>query len=179
MLLARLSIFACLLYAAVAATDDKPGFGPVIEDYGPTFAVADRDVPLRDGFHYKLVFDARAYPGERYAVNVELETVARFLNMHARNGVESDDMDLAVVLHGDALSATLTNAAYRQHFDVDNPNLELLQRLHDAGVRFYACGQTAKFRKYARSDLAPAVQIALSAMTMFATLQADGYSLLP
>lgn len=166
-------------FAPLPALAAGPEFGPVIEDYGPTFAVEDRDVPLREGFRYKLIFDAAAYRGDRTEVNVSLQSVARFLNMHGRNGVSVDDMDLAVVLHGDALSGTLTHAAYRKLYGVDNPNLELLHRLQAVGVRFYACGQTAKFRGFSRADLDPAVEVALAAMTMFATLQADGYSLIP
>lgn len=175
----RFLIFASLCLAPLQLPADEPELGPVIDGYGPTFAVADRDVPLRANFRYRLIFNAVSYPGERSALNVSLESVARFLNMHARNGVAADDMDLAVVLHGDALSATLTNAAYRERFAVDNPNLELLRELHDFGVRFYACGQTARFRGFSRADLSPAVEVGLSAMTLFATLQADGYSLLP
>jgi intracellular sulfur oxidation DsrE/DsrF family protein len=62
---------------------------------------------------------------------------------------------------------------------VDNPNLELVEKLHAAGVRFYVCGQSLAFGKIARSELASPVEVALSAMTMLTVLQSEGYALLP
>jgi hypothetical protein len=37
---------------------DEPMLGPAIEGYGPTFPIADRDIPLAEGAVYRAVFDA-------------------------------------------------------------------------------------------------------------------------
>jgi intracellular sulfur oxidation DsrE/DsrF family protein len=153
--------------------------GPVIEEYGPTFPISDRDVPLRDNFTYKVVFDAGDNSRDTTSLNHELVSVARYLNMHARNGVPVGDMDIAVVLHGAAMKSALTDAAYDSRFETPNPNRELLMKLHDAGVAFYACGQSMAFGGITKRELLSPVKVGLSAMTMLTVLQSDGYALLP
>ncbi|MGI9223583.1 MAG: DsrE family protein [Woeseiaceae bacterium] len=157
----------------------EPALGPVIKDYGPTYLIEDRDVALEDGFVYKAVFDIAAYRGEVTSLNAELVSVARFLNMHARNGTPPGDMDLAIVVHGAALRNLLTHNAYRKRHDIDNPNLDLLIDLHDAGVRIMVCGQSMAFGGIERSELASRVEVGLSAMTLLTVLQSEGYALLP
>ena len=158
---------------------DEPSFGPIIEGYGPTYPIADRDVALPEGFTYKAVFDLARYPGETSDLNPYLVSAARFLNMHARNGVAAGNMDLAVVVHGAAVKNLLSDEAYEARFNRANPNLELLAKLHDAGVRIYVCGQSMTFGGIDRSELAEPAQVALSAMTMLTVLQSNGYALLP
>jgi len=36
-----------LLSFGMLSLADEPSYGPVIEDYGPTYPVNDRDVPLK------------------------------------------------------------------------------------------------------------------------------------
>jgi intracellular sulfur oxidation DsrE/DsrF family protein len=168
-----LSFFATSVFAQAPAT------GPYVSSGGPAFEVANRDVPLRDGYKYRVVFEATEYPGEVTDANREFTIVARFLNMHGKNGVPLEDMDIAVVIHGQTLMAALNDEAYEKINGIKNPNLQLLTDLADAGVKFYACGQSLGFRKWDKSDLAEPVQVGLSAMTMLVTLQADGYAFLP
>lgn len=169
----------CLLAAMAHADDTLTTHGPVIEDFGPTFAIHDRDVALQDEFVYRAVFDASRYSGEPDGLNSTLVSVARFLNMHGRNGVPAENMQLAVVLHGAALKTALSDESYRLRYDTANPNLDLLARLHAAGVRIYVCGQSMGFRDVAKRELLPHAKVALSAMTMLTVLQSEGYSLLP
>jgi intracellular sulfur oxidation DsrE/DsrF family protein len=168
-----LAISSSLLLAA------EPSMGPIIEDYGPTFPIDDRDVPLNKDYTFRVVFDAGAYPGETDALNSELVSVARYLNMHGRNGVAPENMDIAVVLHGNALKGALTDTAYESRHDTKNPNRDLLHQLDAAGVKFYACGQSMNFRGYEKKELLSPVKVGLSAMTMLTVLQSDGYALLP
>jgi intracellular sulfur oxidation DsrE/DsrF family protein len=168
-----------ILLLATPLLAEEPSTGPVIEGFGPTYPIDDRDVPLPEGFTYKAVFDLAAYPGEVTAVNVHLESVARFLNMHVRNGVPPEKIDVAVVVHGAAVKNLLSNDAYEARYKVDNPNLELLMLLHGAGVSIYVCGQSMSFGGIGKNELADGVQVALSAMTMLTVLQSDDYVLLP
>lgn len=173
-------LFVFVVFACSAQTlADEPSFGPIVEGYGPTYPISDRDVALPEGFTYKAVFDLAKYPGETSDLNPYLVSAARFLNMHARNGVPAENMDLAVIVHGSAVKNLLNNDAYRARYKVDNPNLELLTRLHDAGVKVYVCGQSMTFGGVNKSELAEPAKVALSAMTMLTVLQSDGYSLLP
>ena len=168
-----------VLSLTLEAHADEPTLGPAIEGYGPTFPVDDRDVALEKGATYRAVFDVARYSKDLESVNTKLVSVARFLNMHARNGTAVEDMDLAVVLHGAAVKNVLSHDAYRTRYDSDNPNLELVSRLHDAGVRFFVCGQSMKFGGVGKDELAGQAELALSAMTMLTVLQNDGYALLP
>ena len=172
-------ITAVLATVSVQTTADEPSFGPAIEEMGPTFPVDDRDVPLRESFAYNVVFDAGSGSRDASTLNHELVSVARYLNMHARHGVSVDDMDIAVVLHGAALRSALTDPAYESRFDISNPNRDLVMKLHEAGVAFYACGQSMAFGEIAKDELLSPVKVGLSAMTMLTYLQADGYALLP
>jgi intracellular sulfur oxidation DsrE/DsrF family protein len=163
----------------MSAPADEPSLGPVIEGYGPTFPIDDRDVPLAEGAVYRAVFDVAAYADDPGSLSARLNSVARFLNMHGRNGTSAGNMQLAVVVHGAAVKNLLSHDAYRARYKLDNPNLELVGRLHDAGVRFYVCGQSLAFGGVEKSELVPQVKVALSAMTMLTVLQNDGYALLP
>ena len=173
----KILISLALLLLSLHATASEPSYGPIIKGYGPTYPIADRDVALRDGFVYKAVFDAAVYKDEK-ALNTGLVSVARYLNMHGRNGVPAKNMTIAVVAHGPALSALLNDKAYKARYGVENPNTELVARLQAAGVQFYVCGQSMTFGGVDKNELAEPAQVALSAMTMLTVLQSDGYALL-
>jgi len=166
----RFAFLAIILMIAVPAPADEPSMGPVIKGYGPTYPIDDRDVPLREGLVYKAVFDISQDPTAG-TVNRNLVSVARFLNMHARNGVPVENMNLAVVVHGPAVRNLLDKD--------DNPNLELIALLQESGVDFYVCGQSMMFGGISKDELTRGVKIALSAMTMLTILQSENYALLP
>jgi intracellular sulfur oxidation DsrE/DsrF family protein len=167
-----------LAASAAPVLADEPTLGPIIESYGPTHLVAESDVALPSGFRYKVVFDVAADP-ESNAVNRNLVSVARFLNMHARHGVPQHNMDVAIVIHGRATANLLRNEGYRLRRATDNPNLELIDALQAAGVSIYACGQSLAYAGISKDALIDGVKVALSAMTMLTVLQSEGYALLP
>lgn len=167
-----------LLALSTIVFSDEPSLGPVIEGYGPTYPIDNRDVALEDGFVYRAVFDAARYSEDVTSLNPRLISVARFLNMHARNGVPLENIELAVVVHGAAVKNFLQHDAYQARYRVDNPNLELVMKLHDAGVRFFICGQSMAFGDVAKSELASPARVALSAMTVLTVLQSNDYALL-
>lgn len=169
-----------LLMPFVGILAQEPVTGPTIEGYGPNFPLQRGDVAPRTDDTFRVVFDLAGYPGGNTgSLNEELNTVARFVNMHTRSGVPLANLKIAVVLHGEALKSALQDDAYQQRFETSNPSIELLFKLHDAGVRFMACGQSLGFRRIGRQELASPVQVGLSAMTLLATLQSEGYALLP
>jgi intracellular sulfur oxidation DsrE/DsrF family protein len=172
----RYCVFVAL-FICTQVLAGEPSFGPVVEGYGPTYAIGDRDVQLQEGFVYKAVFDAASNPDEK-SLNTGLVSVARYLNMHARNGVAIENMNIAVVAHGPALKTLLTDSAYLSRYGMDNPNSELLEKLDAVGVSFYVCGQSMTFAGFEKDELADPAEVALSAMTMLTVLQSDGYALL-
>ena len=108
----RLVTLMVLSVCSAALLADEPSLGPAIEGYGPTCPINDRDVPLEKGAVYKAVFDAAAYSDDTTSLNTRFVSVARYLNLHARNGVPVENMDLALVVHGRALKSVMNNAAY-------------------------------------------------------------------
>ena len=174
----RLPLIIVLLVVSAPLAAGEPSLGPAIEGYGPTYPIDYRDVPLQEGAAYRAVFDTASYSDDLTSLNTRLVSIARFMNMHARNGVPVENMDLAVVVHGAAVKSVLDDDAYLKRFEVDNPNLELVMKLHDAGVKFYICGQSMAFGGVGKSELASPVKVGLSAMTMLTVLQAEGYALL-
>lgn len=168
-----LSQVSALCWSAEAET------GPVIQKYGPVFEIPDAKFRLDPDVRYRTVMDVADSPEDPAALNRRIESAARFLNMHARDGIPSSNLEFAVVLHGSAGKDALTDDAYRKQFGISNPNTELVTVLHDAGVKFYLCGQTAKFRGYTTDELSRPVEMATSAMTVLTRLQVEGWSLLP
>lgn len=74
------------------------------------------------------------------------------------------------------------DAVFRHSFDVSGEapaSADLVATLVDHGVRIYVCGQTAAYYSVATDDLLPGVDMALSAMTMHALLQQQGFTLNP
>lgn len=175
----RMAVIGWLAGAAPVTLAQDPQMGPIFKNFGPTFKVEKPALVLPPTQRYKAVFDIAAAPADADKRNARLESVARFINMHARHGADIEQLQLAVVFHGAATDNALTQVAYRKRHGTDNPNLLLMQELADVGVRFYLCGQSAGFRGVNRSELAPPVGMALSAMTALVLLQDQGYALLP
>lgn len=164
-----------VLLVVVPAYAAEPVTGPVVENFGPVFAVPGGSFNLDADQEYKVIMDIGKGPEDPAALNRGIESAARFLNLHARNGIEAEHLNIAVVLHGSAGRAALTDQAHREHFGVSNGSRALLEELSQAGAAIYICGQTAAYRGFAADQLMPQVTMALSAMTVHVRLQQEGY----
>ena len=173
----RLPFFCALLLVSLPLSA-QPTTGPVIEGYGASFVIEESDTPLDQDHQFRVVFEITSYDSAR-PVNANLDRVARYLNLHAKNGVPVENIHAAIVFHGAALVNALSDEAYRTRLEQSNPNLELLTKLADAGVELYVCGQSMGMRGFAKSELAEPVRFATSALTMVHLLQAEGYTLQP
>ncbi len=176
-LIAGLAALSFAVPAARAQAIGTPRPGPVIEEFGAVFDVREIDWGTPD-VEYRAVFDVRdpaETPGER---NRSIETVARYLNMHARAGVPREKLHAVLVLHGGAAKGALSDDAYRERFGTANPDRELIRALIDAGAEVVLCGQSAMSRGFPAADLAPGVRLALSAMTALVAYQQQEYSLI-
>jgi intracellular sulfur oxidation DsrE/DsrF family protein len=155
---------------AFAAYADLGTFstGPAITDYGP---VADVDVtytvPKNTILRHSFDVATQAKDGE---LNRTLESAARFINMHARAGIDAETIKLAVVVHGKAVHDVATGSS---------GSTELVGALVDHGVSIIVCGQSAAYYDVTTDDLLPGVEMAISAMTAHALLQQQGYTLNP
>lgn len=174
---------ATLLSAPVYAGPKSFNHGKAIPEYGK-IAVVDSDQPVYRSSKFKIVFDV-SKQADYGKVNRNINSVARFINMHVEAGVRPRNIKLAVVLHGKA-AKDVTQAGYyaasqktNDTATKDNANAGLVQALIEHGVEFYVCGQTAAYYDIKNEDLLPGVKMALSAMTSHALLQQKGYTLNP
>lgn len=135
-------------------------------------------MPAADAMH-RLVIDATTGDINDAGQNRRLEAAARAVNLYAMAKVPADKLKLAVVIHGKATPGVLTDSAHQARFGSPNPNTALYAALHDAGVEFFLCGQSMAHAGFSPDEVRSEVQVALSAMTTLATLQAAGYALIP
>ncbi|MEO1619236.1 MAG: DsrE family protein [Planctomycetota bacterium] len=150
---------------------------PVITGHGAVVQLPNAAAQPRNGS--KIVVDLTR-GGDAGKVNAGLQKVARYVNIYAGAGAEPADVTIAVVFHGDATLAVLNPDAYATKFNTDgNPNLALLQQLHEAGVELYVCGQSLLSKGEKPDNVAVFIKTAVSALTSIVNLQSDGFAYVP
>jgi len=152
--------------------------GPVILSTGPSVTVPDADFPIPAGHVFRNVYIIDT--ADTNSVNQQLTTIARFLNLHARNGVTKDRLFAGAVVHGTGWWSLLSDSAYGARFGGKaNPSKRLVEELLANNVQLVLCGQTAGFRGVKKQELLPGVQLAISAMTALNVFESQGYQYIP
>jgi len=162
---------ALVLTGVVQAEDEMlvPGFG------------AGRDLP---GAHlapdpnteYKVVFDLTVTDDNLDDPYPFLPAIAVYMNTLQKFGVPAENRNIAVVLHQGSGLIGLKNDEFKARNDgADNPNIELIRKLHKAGVTFHICGQGVLSREIDPDDLLPEIQIDYWALTTLIELGRQGY----
>ncbi len=150
---------------------------PVVKRYGKVVQLPNAAQQPRDGSKICVDVTKGGEPGE---LNSAIEKVAKFVNIYHGAGKRPAELRLAVVLHGDATLAALNGDVYAKRFGTsENPNFDCLHELHEAGVEIYVCGQSLISQGAQPDDVVVFVDVAVSALTALANLQADGYGYLP
>lgn len=149
--------------------------GKIIKDFGPTFAIENPAIKTDTSAVLKVIFDVSQSSEDKSKKNKYIETAARFLNMHANEGMKPEQLKVAMTIHGGAWQDVLDNKTYKEKFGVDNPNLPLIDALSKAGVDVIICGQTASYRGMTKETINTNVKMALSAMTALLQYQNMGY----
>ncbi|MCL6265809.1 DsrE family protein [Flagellimonas myxillae] len=152
--------------------------GPVIEEFGPVWAVENPGFETDTKAEFKVVFEIADTPESHTTLNKTIETAARFYNMHAQSGVPVSQLHVALVVHHKASKDIIDQQAYLKRYGVKNPNFDLVKSLLDSGAQVILCGQSSYSRNIPKEDLIPDAQIALSAMTALLQLQNQGYHLI-
>ena len=168
-----------ILCTSVPVMAEEPTKGPLIKRFGPVFEVPEASLKLDTKVPLRVVFDVGSAPDSKAELNRRIESVARYMNMHARAGYSAEQMEIAVVLHGSASWNALSDEAYRKRFGEANPNTELIAALRAYDVDFWLCGQSAGFNGINSAELSSEIGLSLSAMTALQQLQTDGYALIP
>jgi intracellular sulfur oxidation DsrE/DsrF family protein len=152
--------------------------GKMIKHYGFIHELPNAAVQPDPNLEYKIVYSITK-PAEKQAhPNPGLVHIARTINLYEWAGIAVGQMRLAGVVHGPATPIVLSNPVYQQEFGYDNPDLDLIDQLSQAGVELFICGQSLLGYGYERDALASGVTFALSALTVLPTYQLKGYALL-
>jgi intracellular sulfur oxidation DsrE/DsrF family protein len=149
--------------------------GKIIKDFGETFNIENQDIKTDTSATFKVIFDVSKTSEDKSIPNKYIVTAARFLNMHANEGMSKDQLKVAMTIHGSAWQDVLNNKDYKEKFGVDNPNLKLINQLNEVGVDVILCGQTAVYRGLDIDNVIPSVKFALSAMTTLIQYQNNDY----
>ena len=152
--------------------------GIVIPNFGATYEIPNPDFETDTTLVFKAVFDLVKAPKDPSKRNPHIETVARFINMHANAGVPVENLKVRIAMHCKASYGLLKNDYYKDKFGVDNPNSELLEAIDNTGVEIILCGQTARSRNLSQERRLELADIALSAMTILTQSQEEGYHLI-
>lgn len=181
-----IAALACALAAPLAAQTAPaplPGgqaTGPIIQSSGMSFKVDDPTFPIPANHVFKAFFVVNAGGGDTLKVNEQVTTMARYFNLHARNGIAEDHVKAAAVFHGMGWPALLSDSAFATRFGgKTNPSRTLVEELIAHGATLVLCGQTAGNRGIHREELLPGVKVAISAMSATELLQSQGFNLIP
>ena len=124
----KLFFIALLLsiWVPLSAQEDRFKSGDTIKQFGK-IAKQPGHQTLPDGVAFKVSFDV-ASAAKAGAVNRHIDSAARFINMHTTAGIDPKKIDLAVVVHGDAVN-DMSNAS-------GESNVALIKALQNHGVKF-------------------------------------------
>jgi intracellular sulfur oxidation DsrE/DsrF family protein len=153
---------------------------PVI-DFGPwvgVFTIEPQALKYDPNLDYKVALDIYDSFKDSTKVNGALREVARTYNLLVANGAPREKMKITAVIHAGSVYSILSEEEYMTRYGISNPNLPLIEKLKEAGVELYVCGQNLGMYQLNTSQITPEVKVALSAKTALITLDQMGYSFL-
>jgi intracellular sulfur oxidation DsrE/DsrF family protein len=128
--------------------------------------------------HYRVVYDIHS--GETAAgISKGLFYARGLIEAYGKQGVTPQQLDIHLVLHGEAAKYLLIDETYRtavkDPFAV-NLNANITQDLLDLGVHVEICHSVMKSMGWTASDVLPGVTIVHDGYTRIIKLQNDGYA---
>lgn len=175
----RLQIFFTILFTSLIITNlqAQQAQFPIVEGFGGIYDIPGSVHPEPDA-EYKIVVDLLTSQPVSDQLNPGLNNVARMMNLHVLGGVEPENLNVKVAIHGGATQTILNNEAYRKRHGTDNPNIDLIDALKAAGAEVYVCGQSLLGRDIEIEEVNKEVVIGLSMLTVVTTAMNNGYDLL-
>ena len=175
------TLFALSIGLAVMPTTvSAQTSAPRIAGYGAIAPLSGDETRAEPGLRYRLVFNVTKAAATPDKVNPSLDKVARLLNLLDRDGIRPAPGDIVVIVHGAATPIVTNSTVYAAKTKARlNPNLDLIEKLSEAGVTVAVCSQALHAGRISAKQLAPAVRVDLSAMTTLAALKLRGWALIP
>lgn len=147
---------------------------PIVAGFGGIFEIKNAINPNTDQ-EYEIVIDLKTLQRDKESLNPGLNNVARMMNLHGLGGVSSENLSVVVVIHGGATDVILDNETYKSKYELDNPNIELIDALKEAGADIFVCGQSLLARNYPLESVNQDVKIGLSMLTTFTSYMHQGF----
>ncbi len=163
-----------ILFIVATCSFAQKGANPIIKNYGTIYEIEGAVNPDSE-IEYRIVVDLKTLQRDKESINPGLNNVARMLNLHGLGGVKAKNLNVAVAIHGGATDVILNNEAYQKKYELDNPNLQLIDELKEAGVELYVCGQSLLARNYEHEEVNTQIKIGLSMLTVVTTYMHKGY----
>jgi len=128
--------------------------------------------------NYKVVFSVNRDPQSPDGVDPMFRAIATYLNTLGKHGVPPENRNIVAMIHhrSEGFDIVMKNEAYKERHGRDNPNIEIIRKLREAGVDIRLCGQGLAGREIDAKDVNPDIQIDLWAMTSIINLMMDGYA---
>ncbi len=127
---------------------------------------------------YKVVYDIHS---DELAAGISrgLYYARGLFEAFRKQGVEPGQVDVHLVLHGDAAAMLLIDETYQMAINdpfAVNPNAKIVQDLIDLGVSVEICHSAMRSKGWKPKDVLPNVTIVHDGYTRLIKLQNDGYA---
>ena len=128
--------------------------------------------------NYKVVFSVNRDAPTPEDMNPMFRAIAVYLNTLGKHGVPAEHRNIVAMIHhrSEQFDIVMSNEAYKARHGHDNPNIEIIRKLKEAGVSIRVCGQGLAAREIDEKDVNPDIQIDLWAMTSIVNLTLAGYT---
>ena len=163
-LLTTLLASTCLATPAVLAATDTSEARPL--------------VMVEKTSSYRVVYDIQS---DKMAAGISrgLYYARGLFEAFRKQGVEAGQVDVHLVLHGDAAAMLLVDETYQTAINdpfAVNPNAKIAQDLIDLGVSVEICHSAMRSKGWKPKDVLPNVTIVHDGYTRLIKLQNDGYA---
>ncbi|HEA30243.1 MAG TPA: hypothetical protein ENH91_09650, partial [Leeuwenhoekiella sp.] len=147
---------------------------PVIDGYGKVKYFKDAGIQPEKDKEYKILYHLTS-KNEKEGVNAGLWHIARQVNLFGVTGVPSQNVKIVAVISGPDTDIVMSDDAYMKRYQKKNPNLDLMKKLTDYGVKIEVCGQAAAEHNIdPYSELNKYTDFTLSALIDIPTYQMQG-----
>ena len=142
-------------------------------------AAAPREmVKVDPGAHYKVVYDIHS---DEVAAGISkgLYYARGLIEAYGKQGVTPAQLDIHLVLHGDAARFLLIDDTYQTAVNdpfATNLNAKITQDLLNLGVSVEICHSVMRAKGWTSTDVLPGVTLVHDGYTRLIKLQNDGYA---
>jgi len=127
---------------------------------------------------YKVVYDIHS-AGTAAGISKGLYYARGLIEAYGKQGVEPAQLDIHLVLHGDAAQFLLIDETYQNVVNdpfAVNLNAKITQDLLNLGVSVEICHSVMRAKGWTPADVLPGVTIVHDGYTRLIKLQNDGYA---